>query len=45
MEVLKCDVTRPIRFVLFALSDECYALSNEADDRMLKFDRLGVNEN
>ena len=40
MEVLKCDVARPISGVPFPLADKRYTICNVANDGRLDFDRL-----
>ena len=40
MEVLKCDVARPIPSIPFSLADKCYTYCNVANDRWSYFDGL-----
>ena len=40
MEVLKCDVARPIPGIPFPLTDERYTHCNVANDGWLNFDGL-----
>ena len=40
VEVLECDVARPIPGVPFSLADKRYTICNVADDGWLNFDGL-----